>query len=172
MEWVAATAAGRVAAAVASTPNVGEALNEHGAEAVAVAKCHAYAYMARSFAKQVAAAQAALDASTAAVLSLLCRLFCITRILDTLAEVAGLVTQQQAARLRAEVGTLAAALRRDAVPLVDSFDFSDAMLNSTLGRYDGRVYEHHLRAIMSAPQAQGVPQEWVQVLRPMLRAKL
>jgi len=29
----------------------------------------------------------------------------------------------------------------DAIPLVDAFNFSDSMLNSALGRYDGNVYE-------------------------------
>ena len=32
-------------------------------------------------------------------------------------------------------------LRSDAVALVDSFNFSDYVLNSSLGRYDGNVYE-------------------------------
>ena len=32
-------------------------------------------------------------------------------------------------------------IRPDAVPLVDSFGFLDSQLQSTLGRYDGNVYE-------------------------------
>jgi len=32
-------------------------------------------------------------------------------------------------------------LRPDAVALVDAFDYSDKVLNSCLGRYDGNVYE-------------------------------
>lgn len=32
-------------------------------------------------------------------------------------------------------------LRRNAVALVDGFDFPDRLLNSCLGRYDGHVYE-------------------------------
>ncbi|KAM6467841.1 peroxisomal acyl-coenzyme A oxidase 2 [Liasis olivaceus] len=36
---------------------------------------------------------------------------------------------------------LLAVIRRDAVPLVDAFDFSDAYLNSALGSYDGHVYQ-------------------------------
>jgi acyl-CoA oxidase len=37
---------------------------------------------------------------------------------------------------------LLAQLRPNAVALVDAFDYSDEMLNSVLGRYDGNVYEH------------------------------
>ena len=32
--------------------------------------------------------------------------------------------------------------RQEAVPLVDAFDFPDAVLNSALGRYDGNVHWH------------------------------
>jgi hypothetical protein len=32
-------------------------------------------------------------------------------------------------------------IRPDAIPLVDAFDFSDHLLNSALGRYDGNVYQ-------------------------------
>lgn len=31
--------------------------------------------------------------------------------------------------------------RKDAVPLVDAFDFTDQNLNSALGSYDGQVYQ-------------------------------
>lgn len=31
--------------------------------------------------------------------------------------------------------------RKDAVPLVDAFDFTDKTLNSALGSYDGQVYQ-------------------------------
>ena len=37
---------------------------------------------------------------------------------------------------------LLAALRPDAVALVDAFDFTDHGLCSVLGRYDGQVYEN------------------------------
>ena len=32
-------------------------------------------------------------------------------------------------------------IRPQAVPLVDAFEFTDHILDSCLGRYDGRVYE-------------------------------
>jgi acyl-CoA oxidase len=33
-------------------------------------------------------------------------------------------------------------IRPDAVAIVDSFDFNDRVLDSAIGRYDGRVYEN------------------------------
>jgi acyl-CoA oxidase len=37
--------------------------------------------------------------------------------------------------------TLLAEVRPNAVALVDAFKFPDYLLNSSLGRYDGKVYE-------------------------------
>ena len=42
-------------------------------------------------------------------------------------------------------------LRPDVVSLVDAFDFPDAVLNSTIGRYDGNVYEALFEAAVNAP---------------------
>jgi acyl-CoA oxidase len=36
-------------------------------------------------------------------------------------------------------------IRPNAVALVDAFDFSDTALNSSIGRYDGNVYEEMYR---------------------------
>jgi hypothetical protein len=41
--------------------------------------------------------------------------------------------------LNEAVEVLLSELRKDAVPLVDSFDFSDHFLNSSLGRYNGAL---------------------------------
>lgn len=43
--------------------------------------------------------------------------------------------------LEEEMCELLARLRKQAVPLVDAFDFRDELLGSTLGAWDGRVYE-------------------------------
>lgn len=42
--------------------------------------------------------------------------------------------------LEGELSALLAALRPDAVSLVDSFDIHDRILDSTLGCWDGNVY--------------------------------
>ena len=43
-------------------------------------------------------------------------------------------------------------VRKEAVPLVDAFDFPDGMLNSVLGRYDGDVYTHLYEWAQKAPR--------------------
>lgn len=43
-------------------------------------------------------------------------------------------------------------VRKEAVPLVDAFDFPDKVLNSALGRYDGDVYNHLFKWAQKAPR--------------------
>ena len=43
--------------------------------------------------------------------------------------------------IRREVTALLNDLRPNAVALVDAFEFPDNVLNSAIGRYDGKVYE-------------------------------
>jgi len=54
---------------------------------------------------------------------------------------AGLLEAAEVDAVDAAVSLLCKRLRPNAVPLTDAFDFSDTVLNSALGRHDGRVYE-------------------------------
>ena len=51
-----------------------------------------------------------------------------------------------------EVPTLHFSYRKEAIPLVDAFDFHDTELNSALGRYDGDVYTHLYNWAKKAPR--------------------
>ncbi|XP_037302754.1 probable peroxisomal acyl-coenzyme A oxidase 1 [Manduca sexta] len=42
-------------------------------------------------------------------------------------------------------------IRPNAIGLVDAFDFRDEILNSTLGAYDGRVYERLMEEALKSP---------------------
>lgn len=46
--------------------------------------------------------------------------------------------------------------RKDAVPLVDAFDFTDKSLNSALGSYDGNVYQRLYEWAQKSPTNQQV----------------
>ncbi|RLN98601.1 hypothetical protein BBJ28_00007201 [Nothophytophthora sp. Chile5] len=77
------------------------------------------------------------------VLQLLCRLFTLTQ-LDTFAGEfieSGCVFPTDMPLIRANIEELLVQIRPHAVTLVDGFNLSDHVLNSTLGRYDGNVYE-------------------------------
>jgi acyl-CoA oxidase len=77
------------------------------------------------------------------ILSALCSLFALTQIVDGLADLNEdwYLTQDQIIMLREQVRRSLSIIRKDAVALVDAFDFSDAYLNSAIGRWDGNVYE-------------------------------
>ena len=53
----------------------------------------------------------------------------------------GYLSSSQADMLMNKLLALFAEIRPNAVALVDAFDYPDGILQSCLGRYDGRVYE-------------------------------
>eukprot|EP00949_MAST-11_sp_MAST-11-sp1_P005083 g5083.t1 len=53
----------------------------------------------------------------------------------------GLLNADEVRLMNSAVTELCASLRDDMIGLTDAFDFSDTVLNSALGRFDGRVYE-------------------------------
>ena len=53
----------------------------------------------------------------------------------------GYISSDQADMLMNKLLVLFAEIRPNAVALVDAFDYPDGILQSCLGRYDGRVYE-------------------------------
>jgi acyl-CoA oxidase len=77
------------------------------------------------------------------VVRLLCHLFALTQLEASAGEFmeSGCVFPSEMPIIRANIEELLAQIRPHAVTLVDGFNFSDHSLNSTLGRYDGNVYE-------------------------------
>ncbi|KAM6468967.1 peroxisomal acyl-coenzyme A oxidase 1 isoform 2-T2 [Liasis olivaceus] len=56
-------------------------------------------------------------------------------------EQGSILTEAQLIQVNQRIKELLALIRPNAVALVDSFDFSDSVLGSVLGRYDGNIYE-------------------------------
>jgi acyl-CoA oxidase len=54
---------------------------------------------------------------------------------------AGLLTEKQVRYVREATAQLLDQIRPDAVALVDAFDLPDSVVNSTIGKYDGNIYE-------------------------------
>lgn len=63
----------------------------------------------------------------------------------------GYVSSAQLETVNSGVLELLVALRPNAVALVDAFDFTDRLLGSVLGRYDGRVYENLYKWALNSP---------------------
>lgn len=60
--------------------------------------------------------------------------------------------------IRQQVSDLCKEIRKQAIPLTDSFNYTDFMINSPLGRYSGDIYEAYFSMVQSAhPPAQIPP---------------
>lgn len=78
----------------------------------------------------------------------------------------------QAAAARSQHRQLLAALRPEAVALVDAFGWEDYALNSALGRADGDVYTALLNMARTSPlnRTEAGP-AWETVLKPVMQRK-
>jgi acyl-CoA oxidase len=59
---------------------------------------------------------------------------------------------------RTAVTLLCQTIRKDAIPLTDSFNYSDFIINSPMGRYDGRVYEEYFKIVNDAHPPARIPE--------------
>ncbi|BGP41646.1 fatty-acyl coenzyme A oxidase [Rhodotorula kratochvilovae] len=77
-------------------------------------------------------------------------------------------TPSQMDAITAEVTRLCAVLRKSAVLLTDSFDLSDHIINSPLGRYDGDIYNHYFAHVKAANPHEPVAPYFARVIKPLI----
>ncbi|XP_073251487.1 peroxisomal acyl-coenzyme A oxidase 1-like [Porites lutea] len=84
----------------------------------------------------------------------------------------GILNEKQLQTVRQQVYSLINQLRPEAVALVDAFDYSDFVLNSPLGRYDGNVYEALFKyAQKAALNDRQVQPAYYKYLRPLMQSQ-
>ncbi|KAJ2783856.1 fatty-acyl coenzyme A oxidase [Coemansia javaensis] len=129
------------------------------------ARMHTYTYLLHRFDAQVAQSPGALRP----ILTRLARLFGAHSAVQHSGEflLAGFYSPAQVDALKAFVSTACAELRPDAVPLTDAFGYSDYVINSPLGRYDGNVYEKYFELVTELNPQKPVPY-FDSVIRPLL----
>lgn len=115
------------------------------------AKLHSYGYLFNRFVDGVSKVEGSLKKTMMDV--------CLLYGLYTVEENAGAFLQyeyfspKQMEAIRSKTNELCGAVREQAIPLVDSFNLSDYMVNSPLGRADGNVYVHYFDQVKrSNPQ--------------------
>ncbi|KAJ2552935.1 fatty-acyl coenzyme A oxidase, partial [Coemansia sp. RSA 1933] len=103
------------------------------------------------------------------VLTLLARLFGAHSAVQHSGEFlqSGFYSGTQIDTLKAFVNSACADVRKDAVPLTDAFGYTDYMVNSPLGRYDGNVYEKYFDIVTSLNPAKPVPY-FDSLIKPLL----
>lgn len=120
-----------------------KALNSVAVLAYRAAQAHSVYFMLLNNFKAIEQYfESAEDAPLKAVLTRLFQLQGLMQIADAQpGEFEGLLHEDGYERAEDLIGTLLEEVRPDAVALVDSFGFLDFQLKSTLGRFDGNVYE-------------------------------
>ena len=117
-----------------------EAWNYHLSDFIKINQAHASYLYLKSFVQDIKETK---DESIKNVLLPLCFLFALTNVEDHLGEfiVDGMLSPLQAEMVSKAVKYLLTEIRPNAVPLVDAWAMSDHLLDSSLGRYDGNVYQ-------------------------------
>ena len=105
------------------------------------------------------------------ILHRLCALFACTNFLDN--NWGSVLERDQYRLINETISTLLSEIRPDAVSLVDCFDHQDAVLKSTIGKYDGNVYEALFDAAQKSTLNRTDPFDgYEQYLKPHLNIEL
>ncbi|XP_045124550.1 peroxisomal acyl-coenzyme A oxidase 1-like [Portunus trituberculatus] len=143
---------------------------------VALVRCaelHSRYYMCEKFLSTVESIIA--SAGVKSVLQNLCRLYLIHHIILNQGHFlrSGTLSAANLSALEEEMCELLTRLRPQAVPLVDAFDFRDELLGSTLGAWDGRVYERLYEEAQKSPlNKTDVSKAYHKYLRPLMKSNL
>ncbi|KAF9603286.1 hypothetical protein IFM89_034635 [Coptis chinensis] len=85
----------------------------------------------------------------------------------------GSITPRQASLVNDQLRSLYPQVRRNAIALVDAFNYTDHYLGSVLGRYDGNVYPNLYNEAWKDPLNDSVvPDGYREYIYPMLKQKL
>ncbi|CUM65898.1 uncharacterized protein PRCAT00003548001 [Priceomyces carsonii] len=121
-----------------------------GADLVQLSKLLAHFFLLKAFLDKVDTMK---EKELASVLDKLAQLYCATIILEGFSGVFltfSVVSTDTISILTAEhIPKLCKELRPHVIPLTDSFHLTDMMINSSLGSYDGNIYENYFKIVKS-----------------------
>jgi acyl-CoA oxidase len=155
-----------------------EAWSQCQVDAIETARVHVFYNVAMRFIQEVQTLQRTAQndhkrAPLVPVLEALCQLFVLYEFDRSACGFFlrhSFMTAPQCAWIRAHVIALCERVRRDAVPLVDAFNLQDHILNSTIGRADGNVYQSILE-VATKSSGQRAPY-FEKHIQPMLEGEL
>lgn len=145
-----------------------QAWNLTSVELAAAAQAHCHLYVIEAFIEKISNLS---DAKVSAVLDLLFELYAAFGISNNAAELLsdGYLSSRQLDIVNERILSLLAEIRPNAVGLVDSFDFTDRLLGSILGRYDGNVYENLYKWAKDSPLNKSEVHDSFKYLKPHLQ---
>ena len=101
------------------------------------------------------------------VLTRVCALFGLSDMLNG-QQWAGLLDIEQMELAEEACNRVCAQLRPDAIALTDAWDYPDHTLNSTIGNYDGDVYEQQYLAAVNSPLNEKRVPTYFEAVKPYL----
>lgn len=149
-----------------------EAWNQCTVQLVQAAKAHCHYITVKNFVETVEKLEN--TAGIQNIMKHLCDLFALHGIFSNAGTFLhdGYITGAQMDMVTASYLDLLGIIRKDAVPLVDAFDFTDKNLNSALGSYDGQVYQRLYEWARKAPTNKQISPAYEKYLKPLLHNKL
>ncbi|XP_069177751.1 peroxisomal acyl-coenzyme A oxidase 1-like isoform X1 [Procambarus clarkii] len=149
------------------------AWNNSSVQLVKCAQAHTRYYVCEQYVRSLEELEASEGVRN--ILSSLCRLYIVHYIILNQGDFlkSGAPSGENMSLLEGELCDLLALLRPQAVPLVDAFNMHDLLLNSTLGSWDGNVYQRLYDEAQKSPlNKTDVPKAYYKYLRPLLKSSL
>ncbi|XP_061864095.1 peroxisomal acyl-coenzyme A oxidase 2 isoform X2 [Colius striatus] len=136
------------------------------------AKAHCHYITVKNFAETVEKLKT--EAGIQKIMKHLCDLFALHGIFSNAGVFLhdGYISGPQMDMVTSSYLDLLAVIRKDAVPLVDAFDFTDKTLNSALGSYDGQVYQRLYEWAQKSPTNTQMNPAYKRYLKPLLHNRL
>ncbi|XP_050594997.1 probable peroxisomal acyl-coenzyme A oxidase 1 [Bombus affinis] len=151
-----------------------EAWNQTSIELTQCAEAHARVFIVKTFAEAIKQLNSKSE-EFRQVMFQLCELYIVYWALRNVGNFLRFSSMQEehVQTLHSRLEYLLMAIRRNAVGIVDGFDFDDHILCSVLGAYDGNVYERLFQEAMKSPlnrETANIPFE--KYLKPFLKCNL
>ncbi|NXO04590.1 ACOX2 oxidase, partial [Rhinopomastus cyanomelas] len=149
-----------------------DAWNQCTVQLAQAAKAHCHYITVKNFAETVAKLET--QAGIQKIMKHLCDLFALHGIFSNAGAFLhdGYISGAQMDMVTASYLDLLPVIRKDAVPLVDAFDFTDKNLNSALGSYDGQVYQQLYEWAQKSPTNKQMSPAYEKYLKPLLHNRL
>ncbi|XP_029899458.1 peroxisomal acyl-coenzyme A oxidase 2 isoform X2 [Aquila chrysaetos chrysaetos] len=149
-----------------------DAWNQCTVQLAQAAKAHCHYITVKNFAETVEKLET--QPGIQKIMKHLCDLFALHGIFSNAGVFLhdGYVSGAQMDMVTASYLDLLAVIRKDAVPLVDAFDFTDKTLNSALGSYDGQVYQRLYEWAQKSPTNKQMSPAYERYLKPLLHKTL
>ncbi|CAH2102908.1 unnamed protein product [Euphydryas editha] len=160
---------------VASGVTFEDAWNMSSVQLISAAEAHCRVILLSSFYEEIQTCSKTVSAELRVVLIQLLDLYIVYWALEKLSDLLQYtsITSEDVQSLQAWYEDTLTELRPNAVGLVDAFDLNDKVIGSTLGSYDGRVYERLMEDALKSPlNSETVNYTFHKYLKPFMQGKL